>query len=135
MPNLEFVSNVVHQGIFLKKGMIVDDQQSGLADVAQNLIERGLARGTEASATHTAALVSGGGEALPLSATAGGQVPNAVGDEARKAAAEAAQVPADQQTVNAVEDQANKEAETVNRGSLLDRAKTAIGVQAPPQVQ
>lgn len=107
MANLELLRNVTHRGIIVKQGMIV----SGLAEVAQDLIDRGLARATDAAATHTVSLVNAAQEATALGSTDGGQKPNAETDDARKATAQAQQTPADKQTQNQVADQAGKEAQ------------------------
>jgi hypothetical protein len=113
MPNLEFLSTVVHHGIVLKQGMIVDDAQQDLALVAQNLIDRGLAQATDKPATHTAAVVNGAQEPLAKDSTVGGQTPNADADAAAKAAAKARQVAADAATANQVNDTATAESTPV----------------------
>lgn len=111
MSNIEILDNVVHRGILLKKGMIVATATQELDKVAQNLIDRNLAKSTESAVTHTAAIVNGTQEAMPVSSTAGGQKPAVVEDDARKAAAKAAQTPADPSQAQAVQDKAASESQ------------------------
>ena len=130
MPNIKFLDNVVHHGILLKKGMIVDGSEQGLGAVVQNLIDRKLVEPTDEAATHTATLVDGGQQAMPRSSSVGGQAPNAADDAARKAAAQAAQVPATPQMQNQVIDQANVEAQprVVHQPTPEEVARTAAQV-------
>lgn len=125
MANLEFLNNVVHNGIVLKKGMIVSDVHQGLAEVGSNLIDRGLAKETAAAATHTAAIVNGAQEPLEVNNTSGGQAPNADSDAALKAQAKARQQEADTRTQNQVNEQAGKESQVV--------VKAAPGAENKPQ--
>jgi hypothetical protein len=92
MANLQFIKNVNHNGMIFKgqqiennqivaEGMIVDPSTElrkpgvlGLADLAQDLIDRGLARATDAPATHSATLVNGAQEAITVDAPAGSGV-------------------------------------------------------------
>ena len=130
MANLEFLTNVVHQGIILKTGMIVSDVENGLAEVGHSLIARGLAKETTAPRTHSTLLVNGVQEPMAVTAPSSeGQTPNTVTDEARKAAATDSQVPADAATVNQVNDTATAEAKVVTpqqAPNLLQRAKDLI---------
>lgn len=109
MSNLQLLSNVVHKGIRLKKGVIVSTAEKDLGSVAQNLIDRGLAKAVDQPATHTAALVDGSGAALPVNSTTGGKTPAADADEARKAAAQAQQKPATPQQTSQIEQKSDQE--------------------------
>lgn len=129
MANIELLGNVLHRGIQLNKGIVVSDSQQGLTEVVQNLIDRGLAKVTEAAATHTAAVVDAVGRALPIAAAAEGQAPRADEDAARKAQAKGGQVAADRNTQSAVNDQANKEAQVKTvQPTPADVAATAAQV-------
>ena len=121
MANLEILSNVVHQGIVLKKGMVVSDGAEHPVDAAQNLtgvvtnlIDRGLAKEVGTAPTHTKSLVNGAQEPLLVNAAAAdGGAPNAESDAAIKAQAKARQQAADPTTANAVIDQASAESQPV----------------------
>lgn len=118
MANLEILGNVIHQGIVLKKGMIVSDEHHKLSEVGRDLIDRGLAKESTLEATHTTALVNGAQEPLVIGSKTGGNAPNAEGDAALKAQHKARQQAADSSVQNQVNDQAAKEAETVNKTSV-----------------
>lgn len=140
MANLEILSNVLHQGIILKKGMIVSDVQRDLSSVAQDLISRDLARETTAEPTHSLALTNGAQEAISVTASPSVAVAaNVDSDAEAKAAAKAAQVVPSDQTVNDVNDTAGAEAQIVDKtsgnGSLLSRAKAALGGSAAPSIE
>jgi hypothetical protein len=122
MPNLEMLDHVVHMGINIKKGMVVDSSQNGLdstapgltESIAQNLISRGLAKETSTTPTHTLTLVNGAQEPLPVTAPAGsGQKPNLAADEARKAQLKERQQAATSEQKQVVQDQANELAKPV----------------------
>lgn len=138
MPNLEFLSNVVHQGIILKAGVIVSDAENELSTVASDLIARGLARETTAARTHSTLLVNTAQEPIAVGVDqTGGQAPNVVADEARKAAATAAQVAADATTVNQVNDTATAEAAVVTpvaQPGILERAKNLIHTPSAEEI-
>jgi len=126
MPNLKILSNVIHNGIVLKQGVVVSDSQQDIESVAQDLIARGLVKETTEPVTHTMTLVNGAQEPLPVNAsTNDGQAPNAEQDDAAKARAKADQIAADKQTQKQVNDQAQKEAETVTVSPTPDAVKEA----------
>jgi hypothetical protein len=89
MANLQFLSNVTHAGrnfrgpiiqdnVEQAPGNIVDlsNDTTGLSSVAQNLIDRKLARPTNDPATHTTHIVGADMFVLPINAPAGsGQAP------------------------------------------------------------
>lgn len=84
MGNLQFLTNVTHNGVIFKgpqikdnklvaEGMVVDLSKDtrGLSEVANDLIERGLARTTTEPATHSSVLVNNAQEAIPVDAPQG----------------------------------------------------------------
>lgn len=95
MGNLQFLTNVTHNGVIFKgtqvttdktgaqrviPGVIVDLEADtrGLKAVKQNLIDRGLAKETNDPATHTSNFVSQSQEAIPVASASGaGQSPSA----------------------------------------------------------
>lgn len=113
MANLKLLTNVTHQGIILKKGMVVDDAERELGLIRDNLIDRGLAMLTNDPVTHTSSKVNDAQEAVSVTAPAGsGKTPNTDTDAAVKAAAKARQEQADAATQAQVASQADQEAKT-----------------------
>jgi len=140
MANLQFLTNVTHDGVIFKGTQIVTDKQGiqkviegvivdlevdtrHLKDVAENLIDRGLAKFTNNPATHTSNFVSQSQEAIPINAATGtGLAPEAdtihaqdeqrKQEEATKAAADAAAKAAEAQKA---QDQANVAAQNAGQ--------------------
>lgn len=77
MAHIEFLQNVTHNGVVIPAGAIISDIERDLKEVAQGLIDRGLAVFTEKATTHTASIVGGDQYALPHAEASKGSAPTA----------------------------------------------------------